>query len=382
MLMHGLPATPCCRFHNRFLDESDKEPVDNFNATFADIRETMMRNEWHPGCYKCKADEETKGSSMRTEADEFFDDFTDEFKLEYLEITVGRLCNLACISCGVDFSHKWDDDAIALKIDTPQYITKLKEKQELDLDDLDVTLLKDLKNIKVTGGEPFLHKQFLRFIVRLYEAGLSENIRIEIFTNCTWYPAKVEMDALLSFRQIRITTSIDGIGKVNDVLRYPSKWEHVEATLDKWIEVRDSFGAPYNRKFILSAAPTLNVINAPYMFEFMHWARVHKQIEVVLQTVYEPNYLSITHWPNWFKDKLQFVVDQQYDGFNNRGPKLAPAWKLITKMCKHTQQNEDKSLEYLQELERIFEHRGHTLDDVHRFKRILEFEAKSIDRQK
>ena len=69
MLQHGLPATPCCRFHDRFLDDSDKESINTFDVTFADIRETMMRNEWHPGCYKCKADEESKGSSMRTEAD-------------------------------------------------------------------------------------------------------------------------------------------------------------------------------------------------------------------------------------------------------------------------------------------------------------------------
>ena len=96
MIMHGVPTTPCCRFHDRFLEESDKEHVNVYGEMFTDIRETMMRNEWHPGCYKCKADEETKGSSMRTEADEFFTDFTDEVRLEYLEITVGRLCNLAC----------------------------------------------------------------------------------------------------------------------------------------------------------------------------------------------------------------------------------------------------------------------------------------------
>ena len=89
----------------RFLDDADKENVDAFGATFAYIRETMMRNEWHPGCYKCKADEETKGSSMRTEADEFFDDFTDSVELQYLEITVGRLCNLKCMSCGLN--AKW-----------------------------------------------------------------------------------------------------------------------------------------------------------------------------------------------------------------------------------------------------------------------------------
>ena len=73
----------CCRLYKIFYDDK----------SFTEIRETMMRNEWHPGCYKCKSDEEVKGSSMRTEADEFFDDFTDTVRLEYLEITVGRLVN-------------------------------------------------------------------------------------------------------------------------------------------------------------------------------------------------------------------------------------------------------------------------------------------------
>ena len=75
---------------------------------FRDIRDTMMRNEWHEGCFKCKADEDAGKTSMRTEADEFFDDFTDTVELQYLEITVGRLCNLACVSC--DWSCTSDDD--------------------------------------------------------------------------------------------------------------------------------------------------------------------------------------------------------------------------------------------------------------------------------
>ena len=85
MLQHGTPATPCCRFHTRFLGQGDNENIDAYGASFADIRETMMRNEWHPGCFKCKADEKTKGSSMRTEADDLFNDFDPEPKLQYLE---------------------------------------------------------------------------------------------------------------------------------------------------------------------------------------------------------------------------------------------------------------------------------------------------------
>ena len=138
MLMHGQPATPCCRFHTRFLK----------GKGFNEIRETMMRNEWHEGCYKCKSDEEVKGSSMRTEADEFFNDFTDTIRLEYLEITVGRLCNLACLSCGSEFSHTWDKDELALGISNEHHIDKLKEVQEYDLDNIDLDKLKHVKFIK------------------------------------------------------------------------------------------------------------------------------------------------------------------------------------------------------------------------------------------
>ena len=195
----GTPTTPCCRFHDRFLSDADKNPDDMFR----DIRDTMMRNEWHEGCFKCKADEDSGKTSMRTEADEFFDDFTDSVELQYLEITVGRLCNLACVSCGLEFSHTWDKDSIALDYPNTYKIEhfKKKENSELNLDDLDIQRLKNVRFMKVTGGEPFLHRQFLNLIVRLAESGLSKNIEIEIFTNCTWYPKKVDEDALLTFKK-------------------------------------------------------------------------------------------------------------------------------------------------------------------------------------
>jgi len=360
MLMHGLPATPCCRFHDRFLAEADKESINTYDATFADVRETMMRNEWHPGCYKCKADEDAGNTSMRTEADQFFTEFNDVPKLEYLEITVGRLCNLACITCGPEFSTKWDDDTVALKLQSQQFIDKLKQNQELDLDNLNVDLLQDLKYIKVTGGEPFLHRQFLNFVTKLARVGLAEQIHIEIFTNCTWWPAKADYDALLQFKKISINTSIDGIGEINNFLRYPSDWEKVESTLDKWIDMREQFGSHESEKIEIKTATTVNVVNAVYMYEFMNWARFHKNIDVVLQSVYEPHYLSISHWPMWFKNKLQMVIDLQYDIWNQRRGRLVPAWHFMRPLTE-VEVDEDYSQAYFAELSRVAKHRGQKL---------------------
>ena len=349
MLMHNTAPTPCCRFHSRFLTAADKDPV----TPFADIREAMMQNEWHPGCYKCKADEDVGKSSMRTEADEFFDDFTDEDRLEYLEITVGRLCNLACISCGPEYSHTWDKQAVELGMNTQEQITSFKNNQEYDLDNLNLDELKYLRNLKVTGGEPFLHKQFLRFIVRLADAGLAPNIHIEIFTNCTWWPAKVEYDSLLEFRKITINPSLDGYGTVNDFLRWPAKWDDIESTLDKWIDMRNQ----YDHKVEINTATTVNVVNAPHMFEFMQWARLEKKINVMLQTVYEPHYLSIIHWPDWYKQQLLKVVNEQFLAPNPKAQKLMKAHTLISKLCT-SQSHEDNSMQYLKQLEKVMQMRN------------------------
>ena len=349
MLMHGQPATPCCRFHTRFL------PEDN---SFNEIRKTMMRNEWHPGCYKCKSDEEMKGSSMRTEADEFFDDFTDTVRLEYLEITVGRLCNLACLSCGAEFSHTWDKDELALGISSPEKIKKLKEVQEYDLDNLDLDKLKHVKFIKVTGGEPFLHRQFLNLVVRLADSGIAGQIDLEIFTNCTWFPKKLELDALLKFKRIQLSPSIDGVGTTNDLLRYPSKWETIEATLDKWIEVKDATG-----RLKIATATTVSVINAPQLHEFIHWARVHKGIGV----------MSVEHWPNWFKRTLELTIDQQYMGFNKNAGKFTPSYKLLKNMCATTDNQQDNSEQYIKELNRILTHRGQDINLAPKFENILKY---------
>lgn len=407
MLMHGEPATPCCRFHTRFLDNDLREAgeqmdpkdfislmrtefkdnIKDYTNTFSDIRETMMRNEWHPGCYKCKSDEEVKGSSMRTEADEFFTDFTDEVRLEYLEITVGRHCNLKCMSCGPEYSNKWDKDAIKFpELGNSAYnIEQLKKIEELDLDSVDVTTLKHVRNIKVTGGEPFLHPQFLRFVTQLAEHDIAQNVHIEIFTNCTWWPKKADYDSLIQFRKITVCPSIDAVGEVNDVLRFPSKWDRVTDTLNKWIATRDELGWD---KIEIKAATTISVVNAPYMWEFFMWCQ-HQRIGVQFQTVYEPNYLSIEHWPDWYKDKLKFLVNHQFETAYRmqdqltrsgkiRWDKMQKLHKLLVRLCNRNAV-EDNSYAYTDILKKVLKHRGiESFEKINDFKHLLDLDAKPV----
>ena len=356
MLAHGMPATPCCRFHERFLSEDDN------NHAFKDIRETMMTGEWHPGCYKCKSDEDTKGHSMRTEADEFFDDFTDSVQLEYLEITVGRLCNLACVGCGPEYSHTWDKDAIAIKLVPQETIDHFVKHREYDLDSLDMGKLSHLNNLKITGGEPFLHQQFLRFIERLVDSGIAENVEIEIFTNCTYWPAKMNLDYLLKFKKLTITTSIDAHGELDDILRYPSDFNKIESILKQWVELRNKYD-----KVEVFVACTVGVLNGPNLLEFMKWARLEIKVPVILQTIYEPHWLSITHQTDTFKDNLKALVNEQY---KDAPEKVMKAHKLLVSLCKHNDA-EDNSEKYVGQMETLFNLRKHSHDYIQGFKNLL-----------
>lgn len=277
------------------------------------------------------------------------------------------------MSCGPEFSHTWDDDTLALKLETPEYIQKLKEVQELDLDNVNVDLLVDLRHIKVTGGEPFLHRQFLNFVVRLAKAGIAPQIEMEIFTNCTWWPKKADYDALLQFKALRIRPSIDSIGVVNDALRFPSKWENVEQVLDQWIDMRTQ----YPDKVSIATATTVGVINAPYMYEFMYWAKVTKNIDVILQTVYEPNYMSILHYPDWFKDNLRYTISSQFNETIKPG-KIRPVQKLLMKLTEHNGAD-DLAMEHVDKIKRVFRMRGLDIGQVRKFKDLVEFSSPGID---
>ena len=204
---------------------------------------------------------------MRTEADEFFDTFDDALQLEYLEITVGRLCNLACVGCGPEYSHTWDKDAQALQLVPQETLEHFLEHREYDLDKLRTEDLTHLKYLKITGGEPFMHIKFLRFLKRLADEEIAPNVEIEIFTNCTYWPAKMNLDHLLQFKKLTITASIDAVGELNDVLRYPSKFSKMEDTLKQWVELRDQHDSVE-----VFVACTVGVMNAPAMYDFMVWA--------------------------------------------------------------------------------------------------------------
>jgi len=294
MLSANQHPSPCCRFDKNQLSDSDVV-VDNYGFYFQDIRNKILNNEIPAGCYNCVEQEKFNKNSMRIQS---FNEFSNshELEIEGMEIMVGRHCNLACFSCNSEYSTLWDEFEI--------YKSNWKTK-ELDIDNIPIEKFKYLEILKITGGEPFLHRQFFNLCDRLVKADLAKNIELEIFTNCTWFPSKVNFDQLLTFKKLCISLSLDGIKEVNDVLRSPSKWNTVEKVVEKWLYFRKN-----KKNVVCKIAHTISLQNVLYLPEIINYADT-LGLRIMPQLVFDPDYMSIMAAPVVIKNKILSVLKEK-----------------------------------------------------------------------
>jgi len=127
-------ASVCCVFRKGG-EDGEKENLpnikeyknlgDHLNHPFIkDIQQKMLKGEKVPGCATCYHAEEHGYQSFRekeieTWHIETFRDFTppdlENPKLQFMEMTFGNYCNLACRTCHSDLSHSWIKDENELK---------------------------------------------------------------------------------------------------------------------------------------------------------------------------------------------------------------------------------------------------------------------------
>lgn len=360
---------PCCRWDaNRPKNqkpnynivrqfEKDQKVVDYENY-FSKVREDMLKGKRVSECRRCYADEDIGLPSMRTRA---LEDFVNEEsklltkkhsmkrgpkgllrnltnpQLEYLEIESGRYCNLKCRTCGPGLSTSWDEDLHKSKDairnfygDEPNILDKLQQMQPMN-ETLSLLTYKDcqhLKEIKVTGGEPFLTDTFLKFIENLVKWDLAKNIIIDTFTNCSFFPKEKYLTMLPKFKGVIVNLSLDAIKERNEFLRKKSKWELTQKVAERWKKL-----AADNSNIAIRISHTLSILNVLYFEEFFKWVHTFfinkskkswdgitvidglsflREISLIDTTVaYGPDYLSIRNFSNDVKKKLLKNVKRQ-----------------------------------------------------------------------
>jgi organic radical activating enzyme len=316
------------------LEKGGNTSVDDaFNSNFWNkLRKNMLAGKHIPGCEKCYKEDAVSiapgprfkdfGNSMRlsslrdynmkyTKSNRQLIHMTPQVPkaVSYLEVGFGNYCNLACRSCSSNLSTTWHDDDVALGGKFGHWAAPKVEDADIKISD---NGLRNLQEIKFTGGEPMIHPNFAKFIERIVKLDAAKHIKLEIFTNCSYFPSNKITQHLSEFKQVDLCLSIDGVGIVNEYARYPSQWSKVDDSARRWVEIEGKYN-----NIIVQIAPTITMYNVMYMDQLIDWWYDVKSIRPIQDEDYsiifnfadKPDYLNKFLFPN-----LENLVDK-YIGY-------------------------------------------------------------------
>lgn len=294
--------SPCCRFSgNKGHKIKDYSFIEFKNSEFFKNLKEVSKNTWHPGCIRCKLDEERTNSSYRV----FFNNtFSGKQQIEFIEINLSNECNLTCRMCSSTYSTSWkkllknNNELLKYIDDTPSIEFDISQI----LSDIDLTHLKRIKNL---GGEPFITPQIRDLFEYLDNRQLIENLIFECNTNCTLFPDKW-VDYLKRFKKLQICLSVDGYGPLNDYIRHGKSWDVIEKNIYKWKE----FSLQHSN-VELDLFATIQAYNLHNIKQLKHFCN-SVGIKFTSSVLRFPEYLSINVLPKEYLDLIKDAENEIY----------------------------------------------------------------------
>ena len=236
-------------------------------------KQLLSRGIFPDACSSCRIDESLGKVSMRQRPEHYGPG------ISHLDIRFSNQCNLRCNMCNPSSSSSIMQEHRSLgktspwiEIDSTDYNWYSEEAVK------QITSISTLREIYLTGGEPFMVKNLDKFINRL-----DRNIKLRFNTNGTLYNKKL-LDILKEFNYVNMCYSIDGVGSVNDYIRYGSKFSEIINNLEIAIDCG----------FDVSVSPTVQILNVLRMDEYNdYFARYN--IKIYENILSHPSYLSLNN---------------------------------------------------------------------------------------
>lgn len=271
----------CCSIqYNSYINNQQEkpfnfgyDPIENiWNSGFMRyVREMHRANKPFGACEECYAIEKVSSHSPRMgQNDEWLrrkqkDEYTNEIvndiaredveDLSYLpislELRLGNLCNLQCVTCyGLSSAPIYDERNALLNdgtVDGPEHawLKKMWVNEKNLVDEADVKnwyetdifyenfrkIAPKLKRLYTTGGEPTLIKANYKMMQMLLDAG-NTDCAIEFTSNMAAWNYEF-YSRLEKFKNVEIQMSLDGAGSVGEFIRYPSDLNKVKENIMK-----------------------------------------------------------------------------------------------------------------------------------------------------
>lgn len=298
------------------------------SQTHVTARQQLEQNIWPEACVKCKLDEESNRQSQRTKPASYGPGIT------HLDLRFSNSCNLSCSMCWPGSSSKLVEEHKSLGNLSPWGSVEfsLVNWYEEDLVEELIKSVPDLKEVYLTGGEPFMVKGILDFLRKL-----DENVTLRFNTNATIYNEKIFKE-LKRFKNINISFSIDGVGRVNDYIRWGSEWKNIEYNVNKYRELDGFF----------SVSSVVQILNILYIDELKEWTK-NQNLEHYETFLLNPKHYCLYNATNELKN-----IIKGYDHIKTKDADILEQHKFIecTKILDRSRNC--KIQDYLPEISKLY----------------------------
>lgn len=347
---------PCCAWQLKDSRKSyniNKQPLQGYfdSNMYLSLTDSMKSNQYGAGCRDCYLEETTSMPEGTREVG--FMKYSDrsQFEIHDMEIKFGNLCNQGCVMCSpmnssviaeersrhhirghtVEWHH--EQQQLTGADQTPWYLNDERLQEVADM------AAQCKGQIKFRGGEPTVNNHLQNFLARL--SNINRDLSIFVNTNGLTFTKKLEQE-LSKFNTVHLEVSIDGYGKVNDYVRWPSNWSKLEQNVDRMLEMPNT---------LVSVSTTVHTLNVGHMQPLCEWVTT-KPIDVMIG--------NVVWYPDFLRPNLanQHHIDNFVDTAENfRSDQFMISKVLPTLNCdldlEQQQEHRKKLLEYLADIDRV-----------------------------
>ena len=294
-------------------------------------KESIKNGVLPDSCIRCKTEEQAGIQSMRQRTRVYGPG------LSHLDIRFSNQCNLRCVMCGpmssssLMLEHEQMGDKSPwgnIKIEPYNwYSTEIAEQ---------LSKIPTLKEVYLTGGEPFMVRGLDKFIEKL-----DRSVELRFNTNGTINNHKL-YKLLAEFDKVNLAFSIDGLGKVNDYIRYGSTWNQVEDNL----MMAKEYGIN------VAITPTIQIYNYPSITELFAYCEKHSipHYDTVLIV---PEHMDIRHMTDKMRERYTLAEHSEYLLANPRDDSMIPRFLEFTKLMDNNRNI--KITDYIPELAEFYD---------------------------
>lgn len=257
-------------------------------------------------------------------------DFYIENKPKYYQIQTGNLCNLACKMCHSDYSTTYGDFYFELYPDNVNQHKYIKNKNnskrqntkpkrydwpvKIGLKNLiDSNKLQHITRLFLSGGEPTIIIENLKFLEYLVESGHSKHIHLIVTTNATKINPRFA-NSIKHFQRVTLILSIDAIGDPIEIQRYPAKWNQLQKNVDQYVNIGKKYHNINVALNVVVSALTLPTLNQ--LIDFVGNYNKHLSITAMFSLDYGDLNLSIVPY-KIVKDVSEKIKQSLAKNYNN-----------------------------------------------------------------